>query len=245
MNLTKSLNPLVGAAALTAITVLISAPADAFQITATNNFFTNVSGATTLEFDGLATVGSPSASPINYTSGLATYTGTGRFVAGSIPNRFAQPPNNDPAYLTLGASQEPGPVTINFAKALDYFGLYWGSIDTYNSIAFFRGNTLLKGFGSQSGFTSISTIPLPGGGNQGAGGARYVNFFAENSGEWFDRIVLSSSQAAFESDNHAYRAVPTPAAVLPALLGMGAAAFRKKKQEDEGEVTMETSEARS
>jgi hypothetical protein len=38
-------------------------------------------------------------------------------------------------------------------------------------------------------------------------------------------------------------AVPTPAAVLPGLMGMGAAAFRKKKQEDEGEVTPETAEA--
>ncbi len=37
-------------------------------------------------------------------------------------------------------------------------------------------------------------------------------------------------------------AVPTPAAVLPGLLGMGAAAFRKKKQEDEGEMNLETAD---
>ena len=40
-------------------------------------------------------------------------------------------------------------------------------------------------------------------------------------------------------------AVPTPAAVLPGLIGMGTAVFRKKKQEDEGEVTLETAEVRS
>lgn len=38
-------------------------------------------------------------------------------------------------------------------------------------------------------------------------------------------------------------AVPTPAAVLPGLMGMGAAAFRKKKRKDEGEVTLETADA--
>ncbi|WNZ27289.1 PTPA-CTERM sorting domain-containing protein [Leptolyngbya sp. NK1-12] len=184
-----------------------------------NQFTTTVAGATTLTFSDVAT---PSASPINYTKGLASYSGNGRFVAGSIGGRYAEPPNNQPAYLTLGAGQEPGPVRIDFSTALNYFGLYWGSIDSFNSISFFSQGKLLK--------TIVgSDIRNPANGNQQLTGARFVDFFAD-AGKSFDRIDLISSSAAFESDNHAYRAVPTPA-LLPGLIAMGAAALRKRKGE--------------
>nr|WP_277874268.1 PTPA-CTERM sorting domain-containing protein [Nodosilinea sp. FACHB-131] len=51
----------------------------------------------------------------------------------------------------------------------------------------------------------------------------------------FDEVRLFSSEAAFEVDNIAYRTefpsttpVPTPA-LLPGLIGMGIAAYRKRK----------------
>lgn len=56
--------------------------------------------------------------------------------------------------------------------------------------------------------------------------------------------TLTTQELVFEDgSSYSVQIVPTPAAVLPGLLGMGAAAFRKKKQEDAGEVTPETAEA--
>ncbi|MHC5828636.1 MAG: Npun_F0296 family exosortase-dependent surface protein, partial [Nostoc sp.] len=55
--------------------------------------------------------------------------------------------------------------------------------------------------------------------------------FAAGAGETFDRVVLSSGQPAFESDNHAYRSVPEPTSML-GLLAFGAVSagsFIKRK----------------
>ncbi|MHC5732214.1 MAG: Npun_F0296 family exosortase-dependent surface protein, partial [Nostoc sp.] len=103
----------------------------------------------------------------------------------------AAPAGDGSKYLTISPTTSSvvgntGPVTINFAKALDYFGLYWGSIDksissNLNSIAFYNGGTLLNTF------TGLS---VPGttndGGNQTSPQDNvFVNFFAD-PGQTFD-----------------------------------------------------------
>jgi hypothetical protein len=114
---------------------------------------------------------------------------------------------------------------MTFAKALDYFGLYWGSVDPFNSISFFSGNKLLQSFtGSQVSSTAKGSWT-------GATDNIYTNFFA-GKGESFDKIVLGSTGIAFESDNFAYKeasAVPEPLTMGGAAIGIALGARMRKK----------------
>jgi hypothetical protein len=230
--ISKNLKPIVGAAALAAIAVSIPTTAQAFTVTfggtpaLGEGLKSAVAGATTIDFNGI-----PVGTPTPFVADGVPYSGAGRVVEGNESGRFRAPGGDTSPYLTVGAPQEPGPVTISFSNPLDYFGLYWGSIDRFNSIAFFQGDTLIQGFGNQSGFTPVATL-FAGQGVTFGTTSQYVNFFADSKSEWFNRIVLSSSLPAFESDNHAYRVVPTPA-LLPAAIGFGAAMLRKRKKTEE------------
>ena len=62
----------------------------------------------------------------------------------------------------------------------------------------------------------------------------YVNIFASNPGEYFDRVTFISTTNAFETDNHAFRLVPEPSsyAIMAAgLLLAGTIARRRIKQQ--------------
>jgi PEP-CTERM motif len=179
---------------------------------------TSVAGATTIDFES----GVP--------SGFATYTAPAPGVAIASPpnvaNIYAAPAGDKTKYLTvapIGDSRGTTPVTAKFAKALNYFGLYWGSVDTYNSISFKSAGSLIKTF------TGLEIAPPANGNQSSAVTNKYVNFFA-GAGESFDEVVFSSTGNAFESDNHAYRAVPEPASIV-GLLAVGAlgVGLRKRK----------------
>jgi PEP-CTERM motif len=177
-------------------------------------YYSSQYGATTINFnDGVLP------------SGFATYSG-GAIVQGSLVGDHAAPAGDASPYLTANSPQVGGttPVTINFAKAIDYFGLYWGSIDTYNSIKFYNGGNLLKTF------TGSDVSSVPNGSWTDPNANSYLNFFG--AGESFDKIELISSGIAFESDNHAYR-VPEPSAMIGLFalgtLGLGSALKRKEQ----------------
>ena len=222
MNLTwKAAQTLSVLTAVTALAATAIAPANALSFATTpGSTSSSVSGITTINFNGR-----PLGTNTSFTQGLATYTG-GAIVKDGSPGQYAAPaPNNGTNYLTLGGTVPvaSSPVTIKFAKALNYFGLHWGSVDNYNAISFFKGLT-------QVGSTYTGTAILAGAnGDQGNDGSVYTDFFA-GSGESFDKVVLTSTAAAFESDNHAYRAIPTPA-LLPGLIAFGVGVMRKRKTE--------------
>jgi hypothetical protein len=173
-----------------------------------NGTCTSRAGATTIDFNSPALSGAP----LPYTEGLATYSnGSGSpFVIGSVSGQYASPAGDSTQYLTVGSPSRPNPVTITFSSAINYFGFYYGSPDTYNEISFFSGNT-------QVGVTLQGDDLLnPADGNWATG--EFINF--DVVGGTIDKIVLSSSQAAFETDNHAYvSAVPEP--ISMALTGAG------------------------
>jgi hypothetical protein len=207
---------LIGMATIAAVGTLSSAiaPAQAFTITAEvpGVFSSTVPGATTVDFE--------SGLPGNYSGGGVR--------TGSVGSEFAKPLGlpDDTKYLTLGGTNEPSPVTITLGSLQNYFGLYWGSIDDYNTVEFFNGAV------SVGSFTGLQVAGLTGlaanGGQFSNASNRYVNFLA-GGGEAFNKVVLSSSRAAFESDNHAFRQIPTPA-LLPGLIGLGAGFWRKRRQ---------------
>lgn len=228
MNFTlKTVQTLSAIATVAAAATVAIAPANALTLTTTSGVSSSESGVITIDFGDTVPDGSV-VPATGYTSGIATYTGGG-IASGSVDSQFAQPFGADGDYLTLGpGAAQPTPVTITFTSLLNYFGLYWGSVDTYNTIEFFNGATSL-------GLFDGLDVLNPANGSQGAGGSVYVNFFANNSSEYFNRVVLRSTEFAFESDNHAYRAIPTPA-LLPGLVGFGVAALRKRRAKAMSEV---------
>jgi hypothetical protein len=210
-----------------AVFTVISAPADAITLTfggtpvAGQGQFSNVPGVTTIDFES----GAP-------TSGFAIYSapGPGPAVVSGNTVTSALSNDNNTRYLAvsiLGDARGTSPVTIAFANPLDYFGLYWGTPIGNNTIAFFNGDTLLQSFTSDAVASSITSSS-----------AVYVNFFAE-PGESFNKVVLSDSGLAFESDNHAYKvaaseSVPEPVTSLTAFASVVAGVLMKRQQQRKG-----------
>lgn len=133
-------------------------------------------------------------------------------------------------YLTTGSAlADPlSSVTLNLPFAAKYFGILWGSVDTYNTLRFFSGSTLV------GTITGVDVTPMAVG-DQGVNGTFYVNITSTVA---FDRVVATSNGFAFEFDNVALAVqlnggptgVAAPAAL--ALLGfavLGLAAVRRRE----------------
>ena len=207
---------LLGAAVVAGAVTAISQPASAISFNtggttvSGNGQISSKSGVTTLDFDNPSSI---------------SYSG-GNVVSGSISGKYAAPPDDLTKYLTVGSGIDAGSgsATIALGGLKGYFGLFVSSIDSYNSIEFLKANVRQALFGE--GGTALSPNPT---GDQSVG--QYYNFFGDNNSDLFDKVVLRSSRAALEVDNIATRtAIPTPA-LLPGLIGMGVAAWRKRRGE--------------
>jgi hypothetical protein len=180
-------------------------------------YTTQVAGATTVNWN-------------DYSCGAYTScTGDGRLVTGSVSGRYASPHGITDTYLTVPYYDSSGTVTLTTPGSYNYFGLYWGSLDLYNAIHFYDGASLV---GSYAGADIFSL--LANGGQSSWASNRYVNFLFTD-GDLFDRIVLVSTNWAFESDNHAFgnvtTSVPEPGTLAMfglGLMGLGAMARRRQ-----------------
>jgi hypothetical protein len=173
--------------------------------------FSTVANANTIDFNS-------GSAP---TSGVAQYSATNNVVTGNVVGKYASPPNNNSAFFTVGPSTNTT-ATITFTQSVNYFGFFAGSLDSHNSIQFLNGNTVIS---TLSGTQIASLGGFSANGDQKVG--LFINIYPSSTNEFFNRIILSSSSFAFETDNHAYRIgntvdVPVPEPnPLPAVLTFG------------------------
>jgi hypothetical protein len=192
-------------------------------------------GTVKYNFDGLVNGNGGGSQVVGRSDGGAPafnmtvqFAGNAQAVTGSVGGQYAAPflsGSNGTGFGPGGTNQAPGidttrylttgtsSVTLLLPFSAQYFGLLWGSVDTYNFLDFYNGATLL-GTITGSMVTPIAT------GDQGVNGTYYVNV---NSTQAFDKVVARSTQFAFEFDNVALSqrriGVPEPASL--ALMGLG------------------------
>jgi hypothetical protein len=116
--------------------------------------------------------------------------------------------------------------TLTGGAYLNYFGLYYGSIDAYNMIEFFDEAGALVDVVYGQDIINLCAPACASGSQTAEGTNQYVNLLLDD-GETFKSLRLSTWGVAVEVDNLAVgvgvRAVPEPASL--ALVGLGLLAF--------------------
>jgi PEP-CTERM motif-containing protein len=188
------------------------------------------SGAT---FDNVSAEAYGSTVPFgSFVDGGAAFSGSGvvmnNFGQGSL-GLYATPFGDTTNYMAVlgGGSEE-----IAYSRPKTSFGLYWGSVDTYNSLTFYNGDALVATF---TGADLGPSVNANGGQTDYASNA-YVVMTALPQ---FDRVVAASSSNSFEFDNvvaggatQFSTAVPEPSTwgmLLLGFAGLGYAGFRRSK----------------
>jgi hypothetical protein len=160
----------------------------------------------------IQTISFSNATNGGFTSGIATYTGNVGVNQGSQPVGEAA----GTTYIGVGQySTNPGfqpqyqqfVTVITFSNPLTYFGLYWGSPSSLDTLLIYNGSSQLL---SYSG-SNLST-------------ASYVSFNAA-AGTTFNAVALVSAQCCFENNNESYVTAAVPATPEPGTMTLSGGAI--------------------
>jgi len=187
---------------------------------------------------GINTLGQAGIALTTSTDGLGV-------VKGNLPGHAAKPGNGGGAnyedntcYGFTPAEGNSGWVEVDYTAflaglggvQLDYFGFYWGSVDTYNDFEFFNDNTF-----TSVGITGTQLLAQLGGqsGNQSSPASNtYVNI--DFDGFSWNRFRVTSTGIAGEFDNVVTglttrrRDIPEPTSLAIFGLGLIGLGLRKK-----------------
>ena len=151
----------------------------------------------------------------------SNFSYTGSTFAASVPFVAAAPAGD---LTTFGAAQ-PGidaEFSLTSGMQLNSLSFYLGSLDDYNTLSFYSGDTLIQSYtGSQL------TIPDPANGNQASGNTNRRYFFTFGAADNVNKVVFNTTQPAFEFDNiaAAISSVPEPSTWAMMILGFGLSGF--------------------
>ncbi len=209
--------------------------------------YTKDKNAMTIDFNNTVNAKGKTVQGTAPTTGFAQYSfsnakGTSKVKSDSWAPVGSHGEKNTSKYLEVFSDSS---VTINLESLTKSFGLDWGAAHPGNTLSFFKGDTLIKSFetadigkfalyseqhlGPKAGDSSMQSAPGSKTYYQGNG---YVQFFADNANEYFNKIVISQKGAGgFESDNHSFRTVPEPSLVFGMLaIGGGMLLLKRKNQ---------------
>jgi hypothetical protein len=197
----------------------------AYTVTATNSqLMTSYAGASTFapytDFAGYT--GSLTTSVAAISGGALDYAGStnpGTGIAGNPITDWVS---------AVGGNDE----TILFNGGQKYFGLLWGSVDPTNTITFYQGSTVVATYtGAELNVDGVGLqyYAAPG---------SFVDFVADNSTEYFNKVVLSAAGGdPFETSNFAAIAAPEPATWAMMILGLSAMGAALRRRRNVGPVT--------
>jgi hypothetical protein len=180
------------------------------------------------------------------------FTPNAQVVKGFLANRYARPFISDKNGEKFGDMTESGPnttkyittwstgdsanpnsqVELIFGAGQRYLGLLWGSVDSYNTLTFHYDDDNDPNTSETASITG-SDVTAFANGDQGAAGTFYVNI---NSTRTFNKVVMTSSQFAFEFDNVAYStgfftAIPEPGSFLVwGVLGLASVGMTNRRR---------------
>jgi hypothetical protein len=139
----------------------------------------------------------------------------------SLVGKYAQPAGDTTNYLTVSYPWVAGAVQLAFSSPENYFGLYWGSLDSYNTITFLRDQGQIATF-SGDAIADLTGL-LAGGEQQSPLSNRYVNFYL--GAVFYDEVILSTANFGFEVDNIAFGDPPVPVSEPGTLMLLGSALY--------------------
>jgi hypothetical protein len=142
-------------------------------------------------------------------------------VTGTLTNTYQAPTGDSTAYAYVGANSY---IIGDFADTA-VFSLYWGSVDSYNTIAFTDTNGVVTTFGL--GGEAIPGLVLD------TNTSAHVTF--EDTGALWTEVKFTSGGNSFEFDDVSFTGAITPepasiALLATGLVAIGAGALRRRKK---------------
>jgi hypothetical protein len=171
-------------------------------------------------------VGAPDPGPLPGQTIIFDFNGptpelTGNFslVTGSSGGQYADPAGDGTQFAVVPADGAPVPGVAlldltGFTNPIRSLSLYWGSIDTYNTLEFLNGASVV--------YTITGGMLPPADGNQTLGSTnRRVNLDFGSGGQSLTGLRFTSTGKAFEFDDIAIGRVPEPQTWAMLIIGFG------------------------